>query len=90
MEAAQPATWLLLGLDYWTWTATILVLFVDWPVLDRHKRVLAARLDCYVDLTDAGSPRSLDGAGIYRVGGHPHSLTFVPETSAPDVKCRQH
>jgi hypothetical protein len=30
------ATWLLLGLDYWTWAATVLLLFVDWPrALDR-------------------------------------------------------
>ena len=25
------ATWLLLGLDYWAWAGTVLVLFVDWP-----------------------------------------------------------
>lgn len=30
------ATWFLLGLDYWAWAATVLILFVDWPsVLDR-------------------------------------------------------
>jgi mannose-6-phosphate isomerase class I len=40
------------------------LLFVDWPVLDRHKHALAARLDCYVDLSDAGSPRSVDGAAL--------------------------
>ncbi|MGH9117710.1 MAG: hypothetical protein ACRD0A_07475 [Acidimicrobiales bacterium] len=29
-------TWLLLGLDYWGWAATVLVMFVDWPaVADR-------------------------------------------------------
>jgi hypothetical protein len=34
--ALHVATWLLLGLDYWTWAATVLVVFVDWPaVLDR-------------------------------------------------------
>ena len=33
-------TWLLLGLDYWGWAATVVVMFVDWPaVADR----LAAR-----------------------------------------------
>lgn len=26
-------TWFLLGLDYWAWAATILVLFVDWPAV---------------------------------------------------------
>jgi hypothetical protein len=34
--ALHVATWLLLGLDYWTWAATVLIVFVDWPaVLDR-------------------------------------------------------
>lgn len=37
--ALHAATWLLLGLDYWTWAATVLVLFVDWPaVLARWRR----------------------------------------------------
>ena len=31
--ALHVATWLLLGLDYWTWAATVLVVFVDWPAL---------------------------------------------------------
>jgi mannose-6-phosphate isomerase class I len=42
------------------------LLFVDWPVLDRHKQALASRLDCYVDLTDASSPRALDGEALRR------------------------
>jgi mannose-6-phosphate isomerase class I len=42
------------------------LLFVDWPVLDRHKQALASRLDCYVDLTDPGRPRSLDGEALRR------------------------
>ena len=30
------ATWFTLGLDYWAWAATVLLLFVDWPAfLDR-------------------------------------------------------
>ena len=34
--ALHVSTWLLLGLDYWTWAATVLIVFVDWPaVLDR-------------------------------------------------------
>jgi mannose-6-phosphate isomerase class I len=40
------------------------LLFVDWAVLDRHKHALASKLDCYVDFTDADSPRSLDGAAL--------------------------
>src|SRR5690606_33952509 len=36
--ALHVATWLLLGLDYWTWAATVLVVFVDWPaLLDRWR-----------------------------------------------------
>jgi mannose-6-phosphate isomerase class I len=42
------------------------LLFVDWPVLDRHKQALASRLDYYVDLTDPSSPRSLDGEALRR------------------------
>jgi len=26
-------TWVLLGLDYWAWALTVLVLFVDWPTV---------------------------------------------------------
>jgi mannose-6-phosphate isomerase class I len=40
------------------------LLFVDWPVLDRHKRRLLASLDRYVDLTDAAKPLSLDGDAL--------------------------
>jgi hypothetical protein len=33
------ATWFTLGLDYWAWAATVLLLFVDWPaVVDRLGR----------------------------------------------------
>jgi mannose-6-phosphate isomerase class I len=42
------------------------LMFVDWPVLDRHKQALAARFDCYLDLTDPHSPRSLDGDALRR------------------------
>jgi mannose-6-phosphate isomerase class I len=42
------------------------LLFVDWPVLDRHKQTLASRIDRYADLTDPESPRSLDGAALRR------------------------
>ena len=42
------------------------LLFVDWPVLDRHKQALASHLDGYVDLTDPDSPRSLDGEALRR------------------------
>lgn len=31
--ALHVTTWLFLGLDYWAWALTVLVLFVDWPEL---------------------------------------------------------
>jgi mannose-6-phosphate isomerase class I len=42
------------------------LLFVDWPVLDRHKQALAAGIDRYLDLSDPHSPRSLDGETLRR------------------------
>jgi mannose-6-phosphate isomerase class I len=40
------------------------LLFIDWPMLDRHKQGLAANVDCYIDLSDPGAPRSLDGDAL--------------------------
>lgn len=31
--ALHVTTWLFLGLDYWAWAVTVLLLFVDWPRL---------------------------------------------------------
>jgi len=31
--ALHVTTWLFLGLDYWAWACTALILFVDWPAL---------------------------------------------------------
>jgi len=42
------------------------LLFVDWPVLDRHKQALAGRIDRYFDLSDVDAPRSLDGESLRR------------------------
>jgi predicted NBD/HSP70 family sugar kinase len=40
------------------------LLFVDWPMLDRHKRSLAPSLDRYLDLGAADAPRSLAGSAL--------------------------
>jgi mannose-6-phosphate isomerase class I len=40
------------------------LLFVDWPLLDRHKRAHAHRLDRLVDVTDPTAPRSLTGDSL--------------------------
>jgi mannose-6-phosphate isomerase class I len=42
------------------------LLFVDWPVLDRHQRALARRVDRYVDLSDSDAPRSVTGSALRR------------------------
>jgi mannose-6-phosphate isomerase class I len=42
------------------------LLFVDWPMLDRHKHELAGRLDRYIDLSDPEAPRSVDGDALRR------------------------
>jgi mannose-6-phosphate isomerase class I len=60
------------------------LLFVDWPLLDRHKRTLAHRLDRLVDLTDPAEPRSLAGdalrASLAWLAGRPFRTrpTFLP------------
>src|SRR4029453_1876241 len=42
------------------------LLFVDWPMLDRHKRELAGHLDRYIDLSDPEAPRSIEGSALRR------------------------
>jgi mannose-6-phosphate isomerase class I len=42
------------------------LLFVDWPVLDRHKQALTGRIDRYFDLGDIEAPRSIDGESLRR------------------------
>lgn len=46
------------------------LLFVDWPVEDRHRRGLAARWSRYVDASDPDVPRSVDGESLRRTLGH--------------------
>lgn len=40
------------------------LVFVDWPVLERHKRRLLPSIDRYVDLSDAARPLSLAGDAL--------------------------
>jgi mannose-6-phosphate isomerase class I len=60
------------------------LLFVDWPMLDRHKHELSGRLDRYVDLSDPDAPRSLEGGALRRslavLAGRPFRTrpTFLP------------
>jgi mannose-6-phosphate isomerase class I len=60
------------------------LLFVDWPLLDRHKQTLLPRIDRYVDLGEPESPRSLGGdalrASLQGLAEGPFRVrpTFVP------------
>jgi mannose-6-phosphate isomerase class I len=60
------------------------LLFVDWPVLDRHKQELLPGMDRYIDLSDPASPRSLAGDALRRslhdLAGRPFRTrpTFLP------------
>jgi len=38
--------------------------YIDWPLLDRHRDAIAARIDRWVDLQDPGRPASVDGTTL--------------------------
>ncbi|MFQ3561249.1 class I mannose-6-phosphate isomerase [Streptomyces gramineus] len=38
--------------------------YTDWPVLDRHRDALAARVDRWIDTQDPSTPTSLDGPAL--------------------------
>jgi mannose-6-phosphate isomerase class I len=40
------------------------LLFIDWPMEDRHRRELAERWDRYIDLSDPAEPRSLNASAL--------------------------
>jgi mannose-6-phosphate isomerase class I len=42
------------------------LMFVDWPLEDRHRRSLVRRLRRYIDVRDPGQPRSLTGDALRR------------------------
>jgi mannose-6-phosphate isomerase class I len=60
------------------------LLFVDWPILERHAHELAGSVDRYVEVTDPGRPRSLAGdalrATLHDLAGRPFRTrpTFLP------------
>jgi mannose-6-phosphate isomerase class I len=60
------------------------LLFVDWPILDRHKQSVLPQLDRYVDLSTPEQPRSLDAEtlrrSLHELAGKPFRTrpTFLP------------
>jgi mannose-6-phosphate isomerase class I len=60
------------------------LLFVDWPLLDRHKQRLLPRIDRYLDAAEPRTPRSLRGdalrTSLHAVAGRPFRVrpTFLP------------
>ncbi|HYU82881.1 MAG TPA: hypothetical protein VFA31_09100, partial [Candidatus Polarisedimenticolia bacterium] len=40
------------------------LLFIDWPMEDRHRRDLAERWERYIDLSDPSAPRSLSASAL--------------------------
>ena len=60
------------------------LLFVDWPLLDRHKQDVLPQLDLFVDLSEPERPRSLDGEtlrkSLHELAGRPFRTrpTFLP------------
>jgi len=61
------------------------LLFIDWPMEDRHRRELAERWDRYIDLSDPTEPRSLSASALsaslkHLVGGPFRTRPrFLPE-----------
>jgi mannose-6-phosphate isomerase class I len=56
------------------------LLFVDWPILERHKQGLASSIDRYVDVGDPGGPRSVSGDALR---GTLHVLAGRPFRTRP-------
>jgi mannose-6-phosphate isomerase class I len=60
------------------------LLFVDWPVLDKHKRGLLPLLDRFLDLSDPARPLSVEGdvlrSSLQALGRQPFRVrpTFLP------------
>ena len=58
------------------------LVFVDWPILDRHKQALVASFDRYVEIGDPRQPRSLSGAALRETL---HDLSGRPFRTRPTV-----
>ncbi len=56
------------------------LLFVDWPIEDRHRRGLSALWHRYVDGSDVERPRSVDGELLHR---SLRALSFAPFRTRP-------
>ncbi len=60
------------------------LLYVDWPLQDRHKQALLPRIDRYLDLSDPARPRTLGGdalrSTLFALAGRPFRTrpTFLP------------
>jgi mannose-6-phosphate isomerase class I len=42
------------------------LLYIDWPVLDRHRESIAPAIDLWIDFQDPAQPASLDGSALRR------------------------
>ncbi|MFF4476901.1 class I mannose-6-phosphate isomerase [Streptomyces sp. NPDC001520] len=40
------------------------LLYIDWPLLDRHRDQMAGRIDRWIDVTDTVAPTSIDGQAL--------------------------
>ena len=61
------------------------LLFVDWPMLDRHKQALLPRIDRYVDLSDPVAPLWLAGDALRETFA---GLARQPVPHAPHLPAR--
>lgn len=52
--------------------------FVEWPALNRQKRLLLPQLDCYIDLQDAANPAAMTGDDFRSTLGELATSPFRP------------
>ena len=60
--------------------------YVDWPLLDRHRELIADSIDCWIDTQDAGHPRWLTGevlrASLRELSGMPFRTRPIFNTTS--------